>query len=231
MVRALSSRSQDGSRQGTDPPRSWLVRAAGMLGLLLWLGASFMVALAFVASWVLGWAFASVLVLIGAVPLLRRFIVAGWAAATVIGGVLALTLGLLAYELAVPGHGRLRSVASDVGTDVTGWQLVTSGQSGNTWCWQGCPEVGYYYVTAQPPASAIRRFTLQLKADEWVRLPLRDPTGQAGTYAPIALQIWEKDEWRVSVRVPSPSSPLASWRRGTDPSLTPIEVLYTSMRS
>lgn len=65
--------------------------------------------------------------------------------------VMALLFGIGAYWTSVPDGDRLRHVAEQVGTDVPGWDLISSEEDGNGWCWSACTNVTYTYRTHQSP--------------------------------------------------------------------------------
>ena len=65
--------------------------------------------------------------------------------------VMALLFGIGAYWTSVPDGDRLRHVAEQVGTDVPGWDLISSEEDGNGWCWSECTNVTYTYRTHQSP--------------------------------------------------------------------------------
>lgn len=64
--------------------------------------------------------------------------------ALAVAGVFALGLGLLAWYTLPPSHERIEKVADQVAVP-DDWSMVADSQSGNGWCFQGCPEVDRDY--------------------------------------------------------------------------------------
>lgn len=214
-------------RSGVLLPRRRWVRAAAAAAGAAWLpAAAAVVALTSVASAQFGWAYAALIFGTGLFAAAWAFGVGPRVGLAVMFP--ALLLGVVMYEWAPPDHGRIRHVAVDVGVSVVGWDLVADEDYGNTWCWQGCPAVSYFYLAPESPDGAVAKFTRRLAADGWTGDTLSSPvTGPPSEYDPRAVELWRKGDWTVLLRVSSAAHP-PQWAKGADPRLTPLEVTFSS---
>lgn len=218
---------QPSGRAAVLRPRRWWVRIAAVLGALVWAAAAaVVVAFSTVASAVFGWGYAALIFLPGLVGAAWLFGVRG--RALVVAAVPALALGIVMHQWAPPDHGRVRQVAEDLGVGVEGWELVDDDESGNTWCWDDCPSVSYFYLAPEGPEQAVETFTARLRADGWSggtpELWTRRPRSE---YTERAIEVWRKGRWSVLLRVSSETYP-PQWAKGADPGLTPVEISYSA---
>lgn len=213
-------------RPGLLEPQSLWVRGGAVVLTGLWLLVVHFVGGFFgLASPVWGWLYAALCLLPGMVGTALMFGFRRSRDALLAAVAAALVCGVGMYAEAPPDHDRIRHHAEDVGITVDGWQLVADDESGNTWCLKGCPEVGYYYLTAQSPADAVATYTALLDEAGFSGGPLDDSLGRTSDYTPVAHEIWRKGRWRVEVVVPSDAY-RDSWRLRSDPDLTPVEITY-----
>lgn len=214
-------------RSGVLLPRRRWVRAAAAAAGVAWLPAgAAVVAFTSVASARFGWAYAAVIFGSGLFGAAWAFGVDPRAGAVVM--LPALLLGVVMYQWAPPDHGRIRHVAEGVGVGVEGWDLVADSDYGNTWCWQGCPAVSYFYLTPESADGAVATFARRLAADGWTGGTLSSSrTGPSSEYDPRAVELWRKGDWTVLLRVSSASFP-PQWAKGADTRLTPLEVTYSA---
>ena len=221
------------SDESAAPDRTaWLVVRRGwvrVLGVILAMvsvpAAAIVVAVFSVASPAHGWAPAAATFapgLLGAVALIgfasRR---KALAASTAV----ALLLGIGMYQWAPPDHDRLRAVADQVGTSPL-WTYAGQEATGNTWCFNGCPEIESHYLTEQPTTAALNDYTTRLTRAGFTGGPVTRPAfSHPSKYAPLAEESWSKGRWQVEVRIPS-NGYAATWRQSADPRarLTPVEV-------
>lgn len=218
---------QPSGRAAVLRPRRWWVRIAAVLGALVWaVVAAVVVAFSTVASAAFGWGYAALIFLPGLVGAAWLFGVRGRALVAAV--VPALALGIVMHQWAPPDHGRVRRVAEDLGVGVEGWELVADDESGDTWCWDGCPSVSYFYLAPEEPEQAVETFTARLRADGWSddRSRLRAPRAPS-EYTERAIEVWRKGRWSVLLRVSSETY-TPQWAKGADPGLTPLEISYSA---
>lgn len=210
-------------------PRSlWMRGGAGVLGLL-WVGLVWLVGLFLtVASPVGGWFYAALCFLPG---LFGTAVMFGlrWRWALVAAGLGSLLLGTVMYLAVPPDHARIRNVAEDVGVP-RGWEQVDTGEYGNTWCWKGCPEVSYYFVTDGDPDEAMSAASAHFEDAGW-RGGRTDPNpfGKPSEYDPLATGEWHDGRWEARLRLPSAAS--AAWWPGGEPpapGTTRVEVTFSA---
>lgn len=207
--------------------RRWWVRIAGALGALVWAAvAAVVVGFTGVASATFGWGYAALVFLPGLVGAAWLLGVRG--RALLAPAVLALALGVVMYRWAPPDHGRVRHVAEDLGVSWEDWDLVGDDESGDTWCWDGCPAVSYFYLAPEPPDQAVETFTARLRADGWSGgTPELWARRAPSEHTERAVEIWRKGRWSVMLRVSAERYP-PQWATGADPGLTPVEISYTA---
>lgn len=208
--------------------RSLWVRVLSVVLSLVWLGVVFVVGGFFtIASPVGGWLYATLCFLPGLVGTAFLFGVTRWRDVLLAAAAVSLVCGVAMYQQVPPDHGRIRSIAEDVGVPVDGWQLVYDSERGNTWCWKGCPEVTYLYAAPQDPADALTTLGNVLEEDGW-RGGAQDPThGLARSeYTPLAEGTWRKGRWEVSLSVPAPASHDRLTAEAAQRGLTPVEVSF-----
>jgi len=204
------------------------VRVLSIVLSVVWVGVVFVVGgFLTIASPVGGWFYATLCFLPGLVGTVLLFGVTRGRDALLAASALSLACGFAMYQQAPPDHGRIEAVAEDAGIPVAGWELVGTGQSGNTWCWKGCPEVAYYYAADGSPGEAMATLGATFEEAGW-RGGLLDPTygRERSEYTPLSLGGWRKGRWEVELSVPPPAARFG-WsaeveRRG----LTPVEVSF-----
>lgn len=212
--------------------RHLAVHALALVLTVVWVAAVFLVgSFLTVASPAGGWLYAALCFLPGLVGTARLGGVRRWRDVLLVAGAASLLLGFWMYQQAPPDHGRIRSVAEDVGVPVDGWQLVDESERGNTWCWKGCPEVVYLYAAPQGPTDALTTLGDVLEQDGW-RGGAQDPThGLARSeYTPLAYGTWRKGRWEVTLSVPAPASPYGWSHETAQRGYTPVELSFDGGR-
>jgi hypothetical protein len=201
-------------------PRSLWARGGALALGAFWVGAVLVVGTFLgVASPVGGWFWALLCFLPGLVGAARLGGVRRWRDSLLLATAVSFVLGLGMYDAAPPSHGRIANVAQDVDLPAD-WELQSTDLSGNTWCWKGCPEVGYFYGVDESPGQAAATFDEILTEAGWVG-GLQDPS-LGGS--------WSRGRWRVRLWVPSTESRYG-WREPvTARGLTPVEVTFSATR-
>lgn len=193
-----------------------------------WVGVVFVVGgFLTIASPVGGWFYATLCFLPGLVGATVLFGVTRWRDTLLVASAVSLVCGVATYQQVPPDHGRIRSVAEEVGVPVAGWQLVGDSERGNTWCWKGCPEVSYSYLAHENPSETVGTLGDVLEGDGW-RGGAQDPThGFARSeYTPLAYGTWRKGRWEVSLSVPAPASRYDWSAEAAQRGLTPVELSF-----
>lgn len=180
-----------------------------------------------VASPAGGWAYAALCFLPGLVGAAFLFGMTRWRDVLAVAAVPSLLCGLLMYQSAPPDHGRIRNQAERAGVPVAGWELLATDDSGNTWCFKGCPEVLYFYAASGSPAETVATLGAVLEAQGWVG-GARHPSygGDPSEYDPLARGTWSKGRWRAELRVPSAAARFGWSATAQAQGRTPVEVTF-----
>lgn len=211
-------------------PRSLWARGGAVALALLWAGAVLVVGMFFsVASPVGGWFYALLCFLPGLVGAARIGGVRRWRDSLLVATAVSFVLGLGMYDVAPPSHGRIANVAEDVGISRSGWELERTGETGNTWCWKGCPEVSYSYTAAESPEQAAATLDEILTEAGWVG-GAQDPSfgDEPSEYDPLARGSWSRGRWRVTLQVPSTEFRYPWQEDASARGLTPVEVTFSA---
>jgi hypothetical protein len=209
------------------------VRVLAAVLAAAWVGAVFLAGLFLtVASPAFGWLYAALCFLPGLVGVARLGGIRRWLHTVVLAGALSLVLGSLMYLQAPPDHGRIAAAATDAGLPVAGWELVDSGESGNTWCWKGCPEVVQLYAVDTTPAGAVEMLDAVLEEQGWTggEAAPRPGADTTSEYYPLAQGAWHEGRWRMSLRVPPPAARHGWSEEAAARGLTPVEVTVYASR-
>ncbi|MGZ4490583.1 MAG: hypothetical protein ACXVEU_07350 [Nocardioidaceae bacterium] len=201
----LARRLGRGARRltpGLAPRPLWLRIVMFLTGLLYFCGTWLVLGILSVPSQAGGWwptalAFLpALLTLVVGTGIGRRW----WASLAAVP-VLALALGVWAYDTSPPEPERLAALARDVGVP-DGWRTVSAETGGSTWGLFGdWPRFDGVYATDESPRRAAAALAAHLEAAGWDH---ETPTGQWMRAHPVTYQEWSNGRWQLSVSISGP---------------------------
>ena len=167
MTVLSESQEAPAERRGFLRPRKWWTRLLSVVLAVVWFVASAIpMIISGTGSNAKGWLFAGLIYLAVWLPLTYMFGVRGTPQVLAVALALSFVAGWLVYDAAPPDHERIHNISRDIGVP-RGWQLVSAEESGNTWCWDSCPEVLFDYVTEQDSVAALASFADRAQRKGW----------------------------------------------------------------